>query len=324
MIKVLSIDGGGIRGIIPAIMLTEIEYRTHKPIYQLFDLMVGTSTGGILTLGLNKPDPQNPTQAQYTAETLSELYLKKGKQIFPTDFMDRLGISNILNEKYSATGIESLLESYFGDVWLSQSLKTVIVTSYEIHKRDTWLFKNLRANKDRRYDFKMRDVARATSAAPTYFEPAMIKPAESHDVYHMIDGGMYANNPSMIAFVEVLKNYQDERDQGCLLISLGTGETHKPILYKDAKDWGLLHWAKPTVDILFSATSHAIHNQLNIIFSNYPDNFKYHRFQCRLDISYSEMDRTEDEFLDYYASLAKRMIIDTSREIDQICKLLTD
>src|SRR3712207_7174060 len=80
--KVLSIDGGGIRGMIPAKILAEIERRTGKRIFELFDLIAGTSTGGILALGLTKPNPQKPTEAHYSAEKLIDLYREEGEQVF--------------------------------------------------------------------------------------------------------------------------------------------------------------------------------------------------------------------------------------------------
>ncbi|MCU0447703.1 MAG: patatin-like phospholipase family protein [Microscillaceae bacterium] len=323
MLKVLSIDGGGIRGIIPAIFLTELEYRTKKPIHQLFNIMAGTSTGGILTLGLNKPHPQDPTQAQYKAEDLVQLYRREGQIIFPPSVWGRTGFNMFADEKYPVRGIVSVLEKYFGNALLSESLIETIITAYEIHNRDTWIFKRRRARREKRYDFKMKYVARATSAAPTYFEPARIVPEESQDIYYMIDGGLYANNPAMVAYIDVIKNYTNLAEDKCFMLSLGTGEIVKPIPYKQAKKWGLLGWAKPTIDILFSGTSHAIHNQLNIIFDTRKPNYQYHRFEVRLDEAYSDMDKASDKYLDYYTSVTKRMIIERSREIDEVCKILT-
>lgn len=323
MIKILSIDGGGIRGIIPAIVLTEIEYRTKKPISQLFHLMAGTSTGGILALGLSKPHTKDSNKPHFKAEELVNLYYNEGKRIFPPSFWSRMGLNTLSDEKYPVRGMETLLQKYFGDTLLSESLGEIIITAYELHKRDTWIFSRRLALRDSRFDFKMRDVARATSAAPTFFEPAKIKAMEGMETYYMIDGGLFANNPSMIAFVDFVKNHTKEEEKSSLMVSIGAGETIRPISYRKAKKWGLLGWAKPTIDILFSATSHAIHNQLAIIYNDRKPEYHYHRFEPRLDFLYSEMDKTTEKYLDYYAALTKRMIIERSREIDEVCKLLT-
>jgi patatin-like phospholipase/acyl hydrolase len=323
MLKVLSVDGGGIRGIIPAIFLTELEYRTAKPIHELFNIMAGTSTGGLLVLGLSKPDPKAPEKAQYRAEDLVNLYRNEGRLIFPTSAWGRLGINTVADERYPLRGIESVLEKYFGNTLLSDALTEVIVTAYEIHNRENWIFRRRNAKRDPRFDFKMKYVARATSAAPTYFEPARITPEKSSEVYYMIDGGLYANNPAMVAYIEVMRNYSNLAQEKFLLLSLGTGEVLKPIPYKKAKTWGLLGWAKPTIDILFSSTSNATHYQLSTLFSGREPDFTYSRFEARLDEAYSDMDKTVEKFMHYYNSVAKRMISDRSREVDDLCKLLT-
>jgi patatin-like phospholipase/acyl hydrolase len=324
MLKVLSIDGGGIRGVIPALFLTEIEYRTKKPIHELFNIMAGTSTGGILALGLSKPKPGEPEKPHYRAEDLVQLYRKEGGLIFPTSTWGRLGVNTVADEKYPVRGIEGVLEKYFGNTLLSESLNEVIVTAYEIHNRENFIFRRRNAKRDARFDFKMKYVARATSAAPTYFEPARITPQESHEVYYMIDGGLYANNPSMVAYIEVMRHYQNLAEEKFVFVSLGTGEVLKPISYKKAKTWGLLGWAKPTIDILFSSTSNATHYQLGTLFAEKKDpNYQYLRFEARLDEAYSDMDKTHEKYMHYYNSVAKRMISDRSREIDDLCKLLT-
>jgi patatin-like phospholipase/acyl hydrolase len=171
--KVLSIDGGGIRGIIPAMVLTEIERRTGKATSELFDLVAGTSTGGILALGLTKPEQDGAPE--YGAERLIELYETEGEKIFDRPVWHRLQHSGwgLAEEKYPSKGIEEVAKRYFKDVYLAEALTEVLVTAYEIERRGPWFFKRRHArDKNREGDnFLMRDVARATSAAPTFFEP---------------------------------------------------------------------------------------------------------------------------------------------------------
>src|ERR1700685_3528229 len=112
-VKILSIDGGGIRGIIPAIILSHIEKLLQKPIAKLFDLIAGTSTGGILALGLTKPDAKG--EPQYSAADLASLYVSEGARIFSRSFWYRLlALNNFSDKKHPATGIEAVLEEYFG------------------------------------------------------------------------------------------------------------------------------------------------------------------------------------------------------------------
>src|SRR6266404_6935173 len=170
--KILSIDGGGIRGILPAMVLQEIERRTKKPIATLVDLIAGTSTGGILALGLTKPNPRDPRLPQYSAAELTALYEENGETIFPHHTWAM--IRSLIEDRYPADGLEGVLGKYFGTTRLSEAVSPVLVTSYDIEKRDPFMFKSSKARTDPEHDFPMAHVARATSAAPTYFEPARV------------------------------------------------------------------------------------------------------------------------------------------------------
>jgi patatin-like phospholipase/acyl hydrolase len=144
MRKVLSIDGGGIRGIIPAMVLAEIERRTGKRTAEVFDLVAGTSTGGILALGLTKPGEDGGPE--YSARKLIALYETEGGRIFDRSVWHRIhSVGGLAEEKYPATGIEEVALEYFGDVRLSQAHKEVLVTAYEIEKRGPWFFKRRHA-----------------------------------------------------------------------------------------------------------------------------------------------------------------------------------
>lgn len=141
--KILAIDGGGIRGIIPALILAEIEKRTQKQIFSLFDLITGTSSGGILALGLTKPR-LNPTPsdsaliAEYSAEDLVKLFAEYGAEIFYEPFWEKFfgQIEDIfIQPKYSSQSREEIFTRYFGDAFLATNLTEVFVPSYDIEQR---------------------------------------------------------------------------------------------------------------------------------------------------------------------------------------------
>ena len=228
VIKILSIDGGGIRGIIPAMILKVIETATERPISDLFDLIAGTSTGGILALGLTKPNAQG--KPAYSAEKMIGLYEEKGPIIFNRSIWKKIHfLGNLTNEKYPAGPIEKILEDYFGEVLLSDSLKPVVIPSYEIESRTPYFFKTSKAKENPQDNFRMRQVARATSAAPTYFAPCRLDIPGQDGYYALIDGGVFANNPTMCAFAEAKKFSSPEDD--FLVVSLGTGELTRAISY---------------------------------------------------------------------------------------------
>jgi uncharacterized protein len=322
MKKVLSIDGGGIRGIIPATILSEIEERTNEGIANLFDLIAGTSTGGILALGLVKPSPEDGQQPHYSASDLVTLYEKEGRRIFDRSLWHHfVAFDNLLDEKYEAKGLEAVLKKYFGDVMLSAAVTETLVTSYELETRQPWFFARHKAQDDPgTRDFEMRFVARATSAAPTYFEPEEMKTMTPHG--GLVDGGLYANNPTMCAYVE-MKDI-DPEDDDVLVVSLGTGQHTRPIHYADAKDWGLALWAKPILNVVFDGVSDTVDHQMTILCRESREGDpRYYRFQTELDVGSDDMDNATATNLAILKQKAQQIIDERTAEIDRLCEELT-
>ncbi len=342
MIKVLSIDGGGIRGIIPAMVLSEIEKRTKRPIAEIFQLIAGTSTGGILALGLTKPDGQG--KPQYSAGDMIELYQKEGKAIFYRSLSHRLlALGFILREKYPARGIESILGKYFGNTHLKEALTEVLITAYDTENRDSWFFKSTKARNVNHpeADFLMRDVARATSAAPTYFSPAKVKTQTVVDYCSLIDGGVFANNPAMCAYAEAIANARArdrqtrknsdagrnrlfcENNDDILLLSLGTGEFSRPLPYVKIRHWGI-RWAQPILDVVFDGVSDTVDYQLRRLLPPSENGVtRYYRFQARLDKDNDRMDATNPNQIHMYKLLGEKLIQENDRRLDELCMQLT-
>jgi len=315
-IKILAIDGGGIRGIIPATVMAEIEERSGKPICKLFDLIAGTSTGGILALGVTKPDDSgNPA---YSAQVGVRLYEKEGARIFPHTVFQK--VRSMAEEKYPTAPIETVLDEYFGETRLKDALTNVFITSYEIERRIPWFFRSYRAKENPEYDFPMKQVARSTSAAPTYFEPSRIDVAGLPDYYALIDGGVFANNPAMCAFVDARKLYPDATR--FLLVSLGTGELTKRIPYHESKDWGLIGWAQPVLNIVFQGVSATVDYQLQMLLPEIEGTQCYYRFQPRLDDNTDDMDNASDDNLRALKLAAEGLIHDNERVLDGLCAFL--
>jgi patatin-like phospholipase/acyl hydrolase len=322
VIKVLSIDGGGIRGIIPAIVLSFIERNTGQPICQLFDLIAGTSTGGILALGLTKPDPQNPTQPHYQAEDLINIYQEEGPTIFSRDIWHKLHSAwNLTDEKYPSLGIEEVLTDYFEDTLLSQALTELVIPSYEIEKRDCFFFKRKKARENpQANDFLMRKVARATAAAPTYFEPCRIVNGDQKPYWALIDGGVFANNPAMCGFAEALAIYG--RDQKYLVVSLGTGQLTRPLYFHDAKNWGLAGWAQNIISVIFDGVQDTVDYQLQQLLPDTGGPGRYYRFQVKLDKGNDDMDDASQTNLDALRAKADALLREHSKTLKNLCMQL--
>jgi uncharacterized protein len=251
-VRVLSIDGGGIRGIIPATVLADLEVRAGRPVAELFDLIAGTSTGAVIASALTVPGEDGPA---YRASDVTELYVREGPNIFHRSVFDRIrSLNGAIDERYPAEGLEGVLQAALGETRLRDTLTDVIVTAYETYLRQPFFFRSRRAREDPAYDYPLPVAARASSSAPTYFEAAHVANESSGDEYSLVDGGLFAANPAMVALAEVLR---EGADRPVLLLSLGTGQHTRRYPFKEVKDWGALEWARPVIDMLLDGQSDA-------------------------------------------------------------------
>ena len=322
-IKVLSIDGGGIRGILPAMLLAKLEQMTSRPVCQLFDLISGTSTGAILALALTIPSKENKTLPAYTASDLIKLYTDKGDKIFSTNIFHKLAsLNGVSDEKYKSSGVESVLKELFGKTMLSEAISPVLIPAYEIGLRTPFFFKSRHAQNPEKanYDFPMWQVARASSAAPTYFEPFKleINSDKGADYFAFIDGGVYANNPSMCAFAEAKVMFANNED--IVMMSLGTGELCRGIPYEEAKDWGLINWAKPMLGIVFDGVSDTVDYQIRQLLTE----SRYYRIQPSLAELGGGIDDASDENIHQLKLLGQKTIEEWERngELEKLCRQL--
>lgn len=334
--KILSIDGGGIRGIIPAIILAEMEKRTGKRIFEMFDLIAGTSTGGILTLGLTMPNPLAPSQAQYTAKDMVELYRKEGKRIFYEPLSERYTkTDDLIRPKYSSEGREEVLSAYLGETPLKNALKPVFITSYDIEiRRPIFFVSDRSAEKIGEYfrkigsGFKMKQAAMATSAAPSFFEPYHLATIQTDSsFYTLVDGGVFANNPTSLAIMEAIiaaRRTGEKLDLSeILVVSMGTGSLTRKYSYDRAKNWGLIGWLEPIINIMMDGMSESVASQLEQLLPDDPGYPKhYYRFQAPLNEANDDMDDGSAENIAKLVELAQLMISQENSDLDRLCEEL--
>ena len=250
--KILAIDGGGIRGLLPCLILAELEKRflNGGSIGRHFDMLVGTSSGGIivLSLGLGK-----------SAKEISQFYFERGSKIFPGSrkFPWRKWKSWFA-PSYDLRDLKSELTNIFGDELLKNIEQPVSVPSLEGFDGEPCIFKTpFHTDFERDGDQKIVDVALSTAAAPTYFR--------AHDFYNnvFLDGGIWANNPSMIGVVDALSCFETNRTQ-IRLLSLGCGQQmHR--LKKGHVFGGKLFWANQIFNTVSRAQSHNALSQAGLL-----------------------------------------------------------
>jgi patatin-like phospholipase/acyl hydrolase len=310
VVKVLSIDGGGIRGLIPALVLAEIERRTGRPTADLFDLIAGTSTGGILACGLTRPGPDG--RPLHSADALAELYRTEGPKIFDRSLRKEVtSVGGLIDERYDDTALNQALATYLGGARLKDAVTDVFVTAYDIKDRFAFFFRSARARADDAYDFSMADAARATAAAPTYFEPVEVTDAAGARTYPLIDGGVYAVNPSMCAYAEVVGAGSDIS----VIAALGTGAHTKAYAIDDVRGWGRLEWAQPVLDMVFDGVADTVDFEATTLSRG-----RYRRFQAELRYASEALDDAGEANLRRLEGDAERLIAERTQDIEALCE----
>ncbi len=261
--RILSVDGGGMRGLIPALAIADLERRLQARageearISDYFHMFAGTSTGGLIALSLTAPDPTRPGRPRVSAAELSAFYVQDGPGIFRRSLGQRVRtLWGFAGPKYSLGPLAEAVERRLGDVKLADALREVVVASYDMTNREPYFFKRWRAREPVRpsgpeagskevRNNPIVDAAMATSAAPTYF------PSHELGGRSLVDGGVFANNPAVAAIVEALKRTEApgrlETDD-LLVVSIGTGIHEEGYRQSEVSGWGKVGWILPHGD----------------------------------------------------------------------------
>ena len=335
LVRILSIDGGGIRGILPGQILVRLEelLQQQDPRSRLadyFDFMAGTSTGGILTCLYLFPDPQHPDRPRFSAREAVDLYLEQGDDIFDISLWHRITSGGgTLDEKYDADELEDALQRYFSDTWLREMLRPCLITAYDIKRRKPHFFTQHDAHGPGK-DFRVRDLARATSAAPTYFEAARIH-SRSNIPYPLIDGGVFANNPALCAYSECRTldqgpggRIRKPRAADMAILSIGTGSRRTSYPWKSAKDWGAIGWIKPVIDIMMAGSADTVGYHLTQIYNAVEKPDQYLRIDPDLGDASASMDDASEENLLHLRQAGIEAAEKNEDELRRFAKLLHD
>jgi patatin-like phospholipase/acyl hydrolase len=234
--QILALDGGGIKGLFSAAVLTHLEEDLQINITDYFDLIVGTSTGGIIALGLG---------IGMRPHEIVSFYIKEAPEIFPR--VIRFRLRQLWRNKFDASSLENALKECFNDKLLGKSKKRLVIPSYNLGDDDVYLFKTAHHERLKRdYKVPMWKVALATSAAPTYF-PSF----RGINHIRLIDGGIWANNPTIVGIVEAVSMLGQSLDS-IKVLSLGTTDEIKIRIAKLDKG-GFWQWKKAALDVFLRA-----------------------------------------------------------------------
>ena len=335
-VRILTIDGGGIRGILPARLLQALEKVAVRHTTEMFDLIAGTSTGGIIGCGL---------VARVSPEDLADMYAIHGGEIFSGSLWRTVvTLDNLRGPKYAPDALEELLKKKLGeDSWLSSVTgPDLLVPSYCIQlpkpeplegsnvltTRRPYFFKSWKASgrlldpgeKADESDFQLWQIACATSAAPTYFPPATVT-SKAGSQFAMIDGGVFANNPAMCALASARLLFDADK---FIVVSLGTGSLERAINAKAAADWGEVQWLHPILNILMDGSADTVGYELDQM----PE-VQHHRFEISTGTDPSDPATVNEDF-DYATpdniarleALARKLVEIHKEELRTVADLL--
>ncbi|XP_043713943.1 patatin-like protein 2 isoform X3 [Telopea speciosissima] len=307
LITILSIDGGGIRGIIPATILEFLESQLQEldgeeaRLADYFDVIAGTSTGGLVTAMLTAPDDNN--RPLFAAKDIKPFYLENCPKIFPQERGPFSSIAKLFKTvagpKYDGTYLHKLIKEKLGSKRLSQTLTSIAIPTFDIKQLQPTIFSSYEVSNDPTMNVQLSDICIGTSAAPTYLPTYYFKNEDKEGnvrEFNLTDGGVAANNPTLVAIGEITKQIfkknQDffpikPMDYGrFLVISIGTGAAKIEQKYtaNKAAKWGAVNWllhngSTPLVDVFTQASADMVDLHLGVIFQALHSEDNYLRIQ---------------------------------------------
>lgn len=334
---VLSIDGGGVRGLIPLRVLESLESRmAHRgvtgPMHTYFDLMCGTSTGGLIVAGLSAPKPGGTRgEAAATIADLRKFYEQEARDIFTNSLGHRFArmLTNpfgLFDETYDARPLEKLLKDRFGWTSMASALTHLVLTAYDIeHRKAVFMTNGVQKDGGRPDDYYFWQAVRATTAAPSYFEPAKIENLTRAREEALIDGGVFMNDPAIAAYIEARKLGWAAED--IVIISLGTGRApERAFPYNEAAGWGALGWMQPSkgvplLSILGDGQSQTASYQADCLFTDLGE-ARYLRIDGEINAESEVMDNARPGNIIALNGAADKIIRDQTVLLDEIAEML--
>lgn len=298
--KILAIDGGGIRGLYPAYILMKMQKEMSLDYQKSFDLITGTSTGSIIAASL---------AIGYPIEEVVALYESEGDKIFKSN---KLSVKGIYKSLYSNEYLKSKLREVFGNKKLSELTTKLIIPSTDISNGSVHVFKSgYSPDFVRDKEVKLRDAVLASCSAPMFFDPVKI------NEYLLTDGGVWANNPSLVAVVEALSRFEKDLSK-IKLLSLGTGISKSlyDINKAENRKWGIATgWKKQElIELILNLQSQTAANIVKLLLP--PSNY--------LRINFESETKMPLDKVDFISNLKTRADYDFSYKYQEIKNFLQD
>lgn len=332
-IFLLSIDGGGILGLLALSVLQHLEKRMQRPIHSLFDCISGVSAGGLISLGLVVPGA-HPSRAVYSAAELFDVFKASAQKIFKKKIIQKIPILSTLDfltsAQYCPKFAQKIYIELLGQHKLSQTLVQTIIPAYNIHgtvlkNPRIKVFDSLACTGEKKPDYFMHEIAMATSAVPTYFPPQRIHTIQGNKVAlsddYFIDGGVAINNPTLLAY-QILR--MRHPTSPIHILSLGTGKKHD--IYADIKydkSPGGLAWMNKIGHLISEPQLSVYEKILKNLRKKDLNPGAYWRIEPKLAPRLSKLDNVSSDHLDHIHQVSAAMIHHHRYVLDAIALYLS-
>ncbi|RCV14010.1 hypothetical protein SEVIR_2G403800v4 [Setaria viridis] len=344
-VTVLTIDGGGIRGLIPGTILAFLEKKLQEHdgpdarLADYFDYIAGTSTGGLITAMLAAPGKDK--RPLFSAKKINEFYTENGPHIFPQRPWPEVvnTLIEIKGPKYDGKFLHSKIQSLLGATRMHDTLTNIVIPTFDVKNLQPTIFSTFDAQTMPLKDALLSDVCISTSAAPTYlpahfFQTRDEATGKTRD-FNLIDGGVSANNPTLLTINQITrKMIVDKQDlfpggpkdyDKFLVISIGTGSAKNAAVYtaKDAAGWGILSWLHskdgytPIVDMFSYSSAALVDYNVSILFQALRSEKNYLRIQeDSLMGAAATVDVATRENMEELVRIGERMLAKTVSRVD--------
>ncbi len=317
-LTVLSIDGGGTRGIIPATILSTLQNRLDEDLIRYFDVTAGTSTGALIALGLNVPKNTDDTfsRPKFGVHDIVAAYEQQSPQIFSNQMQNYGSFNGLFRPKYSRDNLKTFMENFFQDTPFSHSITHAVIPTYDLNQGAPHFFRSYLARKYADCDYAMSDIALATSAAPGYFSPYSLESFGGYKI-KAIDGGVIRNNPDLTAVAQGVQLFPDV--EKIVVVSLGTGrENLKDTLSSYKPTWG--RWISPLTEVLLSAPNQASEDDLHRLMESWGQT--YYRLQIDLPHDLMALDQNSPDTLQELQARALNYMANHQDMLDNLTETL--
>lgn len=340
-LHILSVDGGGIRGLIPALVLARLEEmlaehpdtETGARLSDYFHLFAGTSTGGLIALALTAPEG-------VAAGKLADFYLEDGPKIFGRGMLHAMGsMGGLSGPTYESAPLAEALEERLGESKVSQAKRDLMVTAYDMTAREPFFFKRWRALESKDHDYSIVDAGLATSAAPTYFPSHGLRVPGDAEPHALVDGGVFADDPTIAAIAEALGRSSDAPARlgphDLFVVSLGTSRYVPRYRQRDVSGWGKFDWVlrggdePPLISAMLNGSADGTDYWVHMLLNHEPGEAppeppaigrgsRYFRLQIDLPTEVAMDDASERVLEELLPDAAHRLISEREDDLDTI------